>query len=161
MKQIDFTFKNINTSTEKKPTLAVVVNDVKLLEAEVKTSMSTQFTERSGNNLLQVYFVNKQDSDTITDDQQNIMKDMNFELESIVIDGVDIKELVWGGTYVTAKEKIDSCLFFGPKGHFELQFEMPVLRWTLEQNHLKNGNDPNWQEDYNNYTEAWKRLNQN
>ena len=59
MKQIDFKFKNINTSTEKKPTLAVVINDVKLLEAEVKTSMSTQFTERSGNNLLQVYFVNK------------------------------------------------------------------------------------------------------
>ena len=135
MKQIDFKFKNINTSTEKKPTLAVVINDVKLLEAEVKTSMSTQFTERSGNNLLQVYFVNKQDSDTITDNQQNIMKDMNFELESVVIDGVDIKELVWGGTYVTAKEKIDSCLFFGPKGHFELQFEMhfdfPIFPGTI------------------------------
>ena len=29
---------------------------------------------------------------------------------------------------------IDSCLFFGPKGYWELEFDSPILKWFLKTN---------------------------
>lgn len=158
MNTIDLKFKNINLSSDKQPMVSVNINGVVLTEDSVKREMNLNFQAEESNTLA-IYFINKEDGDTITDSQGKIVDDMNFELDSVIIDGLDIKDLKWQGRYHTNGDVLPSCLFFGPKGHYELFFKYPVLKWTLEQNHLKNQNDPSWEEDYNYYMEAWKRLN--
>ena len=161
MPSIELKFKNINAVNNKVPIVRVMVNDTELLHETVKTKMATPLTLHNQNkNVLRIYFANKEDSDTKLDSNQKIVQDLNFELEQIIIDGHDVKDLIWNSEYITSKEKIKSCLFFGPKGHFEFKFEIPILKWILKTNHEKHNNDPNWEEDYNYYTEAWKLLSQ-
>ena len=164
MPSIELRFKNINIVNNKQPLVRVVINDVELLNEPVKTKMVTPLTLNDQpvptKNILKIFFDNKEDSDTKLDHENKIVADLNFELEQIIIDGHDIKNLIWNSEYVAKGEKIPSCLFFGPKGHFELKFDMPILKWILKSNHEKHNNDPNWEEDYNYYTEAWKLLRQ-
>ena len=164
MPSIELRFKNINIVNNKQPLVRVVINDVELLHESVKTKMITPLVINNQpvqeKNILKIYFDNKEDSDTKLDYENKIVEDLNFELEKIIIDGHDVKELIWNSEYVTKTEKISSCLFFGPKGHFEFKFDMPILKWILKSNHEKHKNDPNWEEDYNYYTEAWKLLSQ-
>ena len=49
-------------------------------------------------------------------------------------------------------------MFFGPKGYWELKFDVPVLRWFLKTNHSKNKNDPTWETDYNYYEKVCQKL---
>lgn len=161
MNIIELKFTNINQSSTKESILSVDINDGRVgMSSIVKSNLLLDF-EAQEQNTLKIYFVNKEDTDTVTDDNGNIVSDMNFELESIKIDGIDIEDLKWQGNYHTDKQMFESCLFFGPKGYYQLNFSTPILKWTLEQNHLKNKNDPNWEEDYNYYTEAWNRLHSN
>ena len=164
MPSIELRFKNINIVNNKQPSVRVVINDVELLNEPVKTKMVTPLTLNDQpvptKNILKIFFDNKEDSDTKLDHENKIVADLNFELEQIIIDGHDIKNLIWNSEYVAKGEKIPSCLFFGPKGHFEFQFDMPILKWILKSNHEKHNNDPNWEEDYNYYTEAWELLSQ-
>jgi len=158
MNTIGLKFKNIHKSGVKQPRILVEINGTKLTEEEVKTEVSLNFKAQQ-TNVLKIHFVNKQGRDTVTNAMGEIVSDMNFELDTITIDGIDIKDLKWQGNYHTDNDSIKSCLFFGPKGYYELIFSSPVLKWTLEQNHLKNQDDPEWEEDYNYYTEAWNKLN--
>ena len=87
------------------------------------------------------------------------MQDLNFELEKIIIDGLDLKNLIWESRYVAGDDTIESCLFFGPKGYWEIKFESPILRWWLKTNHDKNKNDPTWETDYNFYEKVCQKLN--
>ena len=164
MPSIELRFKNINIVNNKQPLVRVVINDVELLNEPVKTKMVTPLTLNDQpvptKNILKIFFDNKEDSDTKLDHENKIVADLNFELEQIIIDGHDIKNLIWNSEYVAKGEKIPSCLFFGPKGHFEFKFDMPILKWILKSNHEKHNNDPNWEEDYNYYTEAWELLSQ-
>ena len=48
--------------------------------------------------------------------------------------------------------------FFGPKGYWQINFDVPVLRWWLELNHNKNNDDPTWEQDYKHYEEVCQRL---
>lgn len=164
MSLIELKFKNINLSNNKEPIVRVVINDNELINETVKPRLVTPLSfyddEIPEHNVLKIYFANKENSDTVLDYNNNIIEDLNFELEQIIIDGYDVKDLIWNSQYVTKTEKIQSCLFFGPKGYFEFEFDMPILKWFLKTNHEKHNNDPNWEEDYNYYTEAWKLLSQ-
>lgn len=164
MSLIELKFKNINLSNNKEPIVRVVINDNELINETVKPRLITPLSfyddKIPEHNILKIYFANKENSDTVLDYNNNIIEDLNFELEQIIIDGYDIKDLIWNSQYVTKTEKIQSCLFFGPKGYFEFKFDMPILKWILKTNHEKHNNDPNWEEDYNYYTEAWKLLSQ-
>ena len=156
---LELRFKNINSLKNKNPALQVVLNDAELVNDTVKPYFKIETAEKE-HNVLKIYFTNKKDSDTVLDHNNNIIEDLNFELEQIIINGYDVKDLIWNSQYVTKTEKIQSCLFFGPKGYFEFKFDMPILKWILKTNHEKHNNDPNWEEDYNYYTEAWKLLSQ-
>ena len=83
----------------------------------------------------------------------------NFELENITLDNHDIQDLIWKGQYVSKDNVIPSCLFFGPRGYFELHFEYPILKWILKTNHEDHNDDPTWEQDYNYYIEACQLLN--
>lgn len=92
-------------------------------------------------------------------EQGVIVRDRSFELERCVIDGYDLEELIWTSRFVaTNGEMYRSCLYFGPNGEFQLDFENPILRWILQTRHENNNNDPYWEQDFEYYQQACKRL---
>ena len=156
--EFEFKFKNINPVNSKYPICRIELNgdDICVGKVEQKIVLNADTQE---NNVLRIFFENKKDKDTILDDNNKIKQDLNFELEKLTIDGIDLQHLIWESRYVAKDSVIDSCLFFGPKGVWELKFDTPVLKWFLMTNHNKNNNDPTWEEDYKYYEEACQILN--
>jgi hypothetical protein len=92
-------------------------------------------------------------------EQGVIVRDRSFELERCVLDDYDLQELIWSSRFVAVGGEIyESCLYFGPNGEFQLDFENPPLRWILRTRHKRNNNDPHWEEDFDYYQQACKRL---
>ena len=150
-------FKNINSIKNKVPFIQIYLNGESVHTGEVKTVVDLA-VETLEKNIIEIKFINKTDKDVIIDHKGNIIADLNFELEKILFDNIDIEHLKWESYYDTGVDKIQGCLFFGPAGKFVMQFEMPILRWILKTNHDKNNNDPNWEEDYHYYSEAWNKI---
>jgi len=156
--QIKFKFKNINSnSTGKFPVTAISVNRIELYDDVVQHEITLDFEPQEQNH-LKIHFVNKQPEDTEVDSQGNIVGDVNFELESISVDGEQFAEMLWEGCYYFNDQTIPGCLFFGPAGHYSLDFILPVLKWQLKTNHEKHNNDPEWETDYNYYQRACQIL---
>ena len=155
--KFEFKFKNINVVNKKYPICKFELNGDDIFYGKVKENLTFD-EDAQENNILRIYFVNKDGRDTILDNNNEITKDLNFELGKVVIDGIDLKHLIWESKYVTKESVIDSCLFFGPKGYWELKFDTPVLRWFLKTNHAKNNNDPTWEQDYNYFEKVCQKL---
>ena len=156
---LEFKFKNINSVRNKYPICRIQVNGDDIFYGTVQPSIVI-VSDVQDKNVLRIYFENKENKDTILDNNKQISQDLNFELEKLTIDGIDLKHLIWESKYVAKDNEIGSCLFFGPKGIWEFKFDTPVLKWFLKINHDKNNNDPTWEEDYNYYIEACQKLKQ-
>lgn len=153
-----FKFKNINSLGKKHPYCRIELNGNDIFFGNVVPQIKIDATSIQQENILQIHFENKQGKDTILDENNCILHDLNFELEKLIIDGLDLQNLIWQSRYVSKDNVIDSCLFFGPKGFWELKFDSPILKWFLKTNQEKNNNDPNWEVDYNYYEEACQKL---
>ena len=154
----EFKFKNINPVNNKDPICRIEFNGDDIFSGKVEQRIVLD-ADTQENNVLRIFFENKGNKDTILDDNNQIKQDLNFELEKLTIDGIDLQHLIWESRYVAKDSVIDSCLFFGPKGFWELKFDIPVLKWFLKTNHNKNNNDPTWEEDYKYYKESCQILN--
>ena len=154
----EFKFKNINPVNNKYPICRIELNSDDIFSGKVEQRIVLD-ADTQENNVLRIFFENKGNKDTILDDNNQIKQDLNFELEKLTIDGIDLQHLIWESRYVAKDSVIDSCLFFGPKGYWELKFDAPVLKWFLKTNHDKNNNDPTWEEDYKYYKESCQILN--
>ena len=154
----EFTFKNINSTHNKNPTCRIELNANNIFSGEVQEHILLD-ADTQENNVLRIFFENKEGKDTILDNQQQIIQDLNFELEKLIIDGIDLQHLIWQSKYVAKDTVIDSCLFFGPKGYWELTFDSPILKWFLRTNQNKNNDDPTWETDYNFYEKVCQKLN--
>lgn len=153
--KIDLNFKNINTVGSKMPEIAVELSGRVLYTGQIKDQIVLKTTAQDSKFDLKIYFTNKEPEDTIIDYLGNIIQDLNFELETISIDDIDLENLKWQSHYVHGSEiSIPGCLFFGPKGHWQLSAYLPILRWKLDTNHQLLQNDINWEEDYNYYCQA-------
>jgi hypothetical protein len=155
--KLEFYFKNINGVGEKQPVCRIALNGSDLYTGKVKEKVILD-SVHNDHNTLKIFFENKEGRDTIIDDQNQIKQDLNFELERLIVDGIDLKHLIWESKYISKDDIIESCLFFGPKGHWEINFDSPILKWVLRTNHAKNKNDPDWEEGYNYYEEACLKL---
>lgn len=152
--KLDLKFKNINSATNKIPEIDIRWNEKQLYIGLVKEHISLESDENNSFD-LKIYFTNKDPSDTLVDEHNNIVGDLNFELENIVIDDIDLENLKWQSSYTHGNnESIPGCLFFGPKGFWHFGAYLPILKWKLEKNHELLNNDPNWEEDYNYYNQA-------
>jgi len=154
---LEFKFKDIVSVNGKDPVCRINLNGEDLFVGKVSEHIALEHNA-SNNNVLRVYFENKSGRDTVLDDNNAIVNDLTFELERLIIDGIDLKHLIWKSKYFYNESVIDSCLFFGPKGYWELVFDAPVLKWCLKTNHDDNQNDPTWEVDYNYYEEACRKL---
>lgn len=155
--KFEFQFKNINSVRGKTPICRINLNGEDVHTGTVNPLIIVD-SETKEKNTLKIFFENKDGRDTLVNSDNQIIQDLNFELEKITIDGVNLKHLIWESKYVTDKEHIESCLFFGPKGFWVIDFESPILKWVLKTNHKKNKNDPTWELDYNYYKEACQKL---
>ena len=155
---LEFKFKNINSLPNKKPACRIELNGVTVFTGDVEQHIKVD-AETKSSNVLRIFFENKKHNDTTVNEHDEIVQDLNFELERIMIDGLDLKHLIWESRYVAGDHTIESCLFFGPKGHWEMEFESPILRWWLKTNHDKNNDDPTWEADYNFYEKVCQKLN--
>ena len=155
---LEFKFKDINALPNKKPACRIELNGETVFTGDVEQHIKVDaVTSRS--NVLRIFFENKNHNDTIVNEHDEIVQDLNFELEKIIIDGLDLKNLIWESRYVAGDDTIESCLFFGPNGYWEIKFESPILRWWLKTNHDKNKNDPTWETDYKFYEKVCQKLN--
>ena len=155
--KLEFNFKNVNSVGTKNPICRIELNGSSLWQGDVQSKLSLEAISEH-DNILRIFFENKHGRDTVLDENNKIKQDLNFELERLCIDGLDLKHLIWESKYVAGENTIPSCLFFGPKGYWEIQFEYPILRWILKKNHDKNNNDPEWETDYKYYEEACRKL---
>ena len=155
---LEFKFKNIKPVNNKYPICRIELNGNDIFSGKVEQKIVLN-ADMQENNVLRIFFENKEGKDTILDDNNRIKQDLNFELEKLIIDGIDLQHLIWESRYVAKDTVINSCLFFGPKGFWELKFDAPVLKWFLKTDHDKNNNDPTWEKDYNYYKEACQILN--
>jgi len=154
---LNIKFKKINPGPRSiDPLIKLELNGHDIYHGKVLSEI-VQECEFSTENTLRIYFVNKTDLDTAVDNGC-IVDDMSFELDEIVINEVKFGDLLWIGKYHSGQQVFDGCLFFGPKGYYEISFQTPVLKWQLKTQHESSGTDPNWEEDYNYYTTACKIL---
>lgn len=124
-------------------------------EGAVQESFDLNIDCRDSDCRLRIEHWGKLPQDTVVENGV-IVRDRSFELSGIVIDGYDLKELIWQSSFfATDGRKFDSCLFFGPNGDFLLDFNQPILYWIL-----KNRNEPGWEEDYRYYETACRLLTQ-
>lgn len=150
--QLTLEFENINEFNGT-PTVAIRVNGTEYYNGKVVEFIDITLPQIN-QGYLEIEHHGKTFADTHVIDGQ-IVKDKNFTLKRIIIDNIDIEELKWNSKFVDVnKNTIPGCLFFGPNGVYTIEFESPVLKWMLSTRHLKNNNDPNWEEDYQYYTKA-------
>jgi hypothetical protein len=144
---LEFKFKNINPVNNKYPICRIELNGNDIFSGKVEQKIVLN-ADMQENNVLRIFFENNR-----------IKQDLNFELEKLIIDGIDLQHLIWESRYVAKDSVIDSCLFFGPKGYWELTFDSPILKWFLRTNQNKNNDDPTWETDYNFYEKVCQKLN--
>jgi hypothetical protein len=147
-----FHFAQIN-AYHGRPRISISLNNRLLYSGEVKQLISLKASDTySGNCSLRIEFINKNSEDTKVVDG-NIVCDKNFTLEKVIIDGCNLEELIWKSAYHCNNETINSCLFFGPAGYWELNFTYPILYWILS-----NRNEDGWYNDYCSYLKAWNKV---
>lgn len=152
---LEINFCNIVDS----PRCNVVVNSNCVFTGEVSTQVTTTIPDNSDIELIITHW-DKKPSDTVVENGF-IVRDRSFEIQSITVDGINIEELIWQSEFRAVNGDVyPGCLFFGPNGDFVIKFTTPILKWLLEQRHLKNNNDPTWEQDYNFYITACNLLTQ-
>lgn len=154
--QLRLEFEHINEFNGN-PKISVRVNGIECYNNVVAPIVEFVATD-AAECVLEIEHYGKNNSDTEVIDNI-IVNDKNFTLKNIVIDGYNIEELKWDSIFTDIHGNvIPGCLFFGPNGIFKLTFQLPILKWLLSTRHLKNNNDPNWEEDYTYYTRAVNLL---
>jgi hypothetical protein len=148
------------TAINKLPECVVYVNNQPKYQGPVTELINIECLDQGAVEIA-IAFTNKSPEDTVVDSSGNIIEDKSFELERIVVGEYDLEELKWESQYQADDgATYDKCLFFGPPGKFVINIENPILPWILRTKHKHNGDDPNWQEDYNYYDKACKLLTQ-
>ena len=112
---------------------------------EQATYQTIKFTHPvvPGNHVLGIRFKNKQPGDTCEFVDGQWRKDVLITIEKIVIDGVDLRSLIYNeSTYTLDQEQtidgvatrtLENCIHLGFNGVYELKFISPFYIWLLER----------------------------
>lgn len=87
---------------------------------------------------LKIRLTNKSDSDTVTDTDGNIIKDMLLNIDSIEIDDIELGQLKWSLSEflpddATTRPVLKNCVNLGWNGTYTLEFDSPYYLWLLEK----------------------------
>lgn len=102
-----------------------------------------------GESSIIIKLKNKTDSDTVKDANGNIIQDIMLNVESIEVDEIDLRQMIWthsnyqpkySSSYVLEQEKlgnkldnsIKKCVNLGWNGYWSITFTSPFYIWLLE-----------------------------
>jgi len=102
-----------------------------------------------GDSFIKIQFKNKSDSDTIKDLDGNIVQDLLLNIESIEVDEIDLRQMLWTHSeykpqyplsYVKEQKKQGilledtkkNCVNLGWNGSWSISFTSPFYIWLLE-----------------------------
>lgn len=136
------------TYWNKKPEYSVWLDDTQIERKIITTASDELFTVKfdptlsEGPHIFKVRLENKEPTDTKLLDDDTIEKDMLLNIESIVIDDIDLGNLKWTKSYFLMDEmtyidneytnKMDSCVNLGLNGSYIIEFSSPYYLWLLE-----------------------------
>jgi hypothetical protein len=139
------------TSSYKKPQVVIKVNDVEYFNGFLSADKDvTEYIEFSaeiveGSHELQIMFCNKEDSDTVKDDNGTIIDDFLLNIDSIEIDEIDLGILKWSisnyrpiysPSFIDVNQRkitdVKNCVNLGWNGTWSLPFTSPFYVWLLE-----------------------------
>ena len=135
--QLNFKITLSGTYWDKKPEYDILLNDVVMSHGFAGENNTVEFTvdlEEDTKHALCVRLLNKQDSDTIqNEDKTGIVKDMLLNIEDVSIDGISIGTLRWSHSrYLANSEIYENCVNLGWNGDWVLEFDCPFYLWLLE-----------------------------
>lgn len=130
------------------PEYSIWVDDDCIEKKTIETDSTELFTvsfEKAlddGAHKLQIRLENKGGNDTEVLEDGSIGRDMMLNIESIVIDDIDIGNLKWTlSKYIVdtpvevdgeTTDTLDNCVNLGWNGAYTLEFDCPYYLWLLE-----------------------------
>ena len=111
----------------------LIFNDI-IIDA-TQVTWSGELAEGDHKIIVEMY--DKKWGDTVTDENNNIVKDVILNIDNISIDTIDLGILLWTkSTYYPVdgipRKSLDNCVNLGWNGKWEIGFESPVYMWLLE-----------------------------
>lgn len=119
----------------KQPQYRVLANDRVVKEGTAAALEHIEFDfEYDATATLTVELVNKTHRDTVLDEQNNIVKDLLLNIESVEIDGIDLKQMPRDlSVYTTYDNRtVTKCINLGWNGTWRLTWTEPFYLWLLE-----------------------------
>jgi len=136
------------TYWEKIPEYSVWVNEEEIERKVLSTNSDELFTVsfirsfEDGPHTLKIRLENKESDDTELLEGGNIGRDLLLNIESIVIDDIDIGNLKWTLSHYQVDapvevdgimtDRLDSCINLGWNGAYTIKFDCPYYLWLLE-----------------------------
>lgn len=109
---------------------SVATTDIQYFEFDAEVIQDQTFT-------LDIWLLNKTDSDTVLDADNKILKDMLLNIESIEVDGIDLEFLKWSESEFIPQDStrpvLKNCVNLGWNGFYRLSISSPFYLWLLEK----------------------------
>lgn len=129
---------------DKKPQYSIRINDIEIVNSIISSSSyAIEYQEfeydvpEDHEFNLDIYLCNKTNSDTITDPDGTVTKDMLLNIESIEIDGIELEFLKWSQStffpLVDDKPILNNCVNLGWNGYYRITITSPFYLWLLEK----------------------------
>lgn len=134
---LNFKITLSGTYWDKKPEYNILLNGTVMSNGFVGENSTIEFVadlEEDTKHTLCVRLLNKQDSDTVqNEDKSAIVKDMLLNIEDVLIDDISIGTLKWTHSkYVANGKTYENCVNLGWNGDWVLEFDSPFYIWLLE-----------------------------
>ena len=124
----EFKFKNINSVNNKQPICRIELNGNNVFSGKVQEHITVD-TNTQNNNVLRIFFENKQDKDTtmkgnqIVEDVFVVVKDLKCEITNDSLNDFDTI-----GTYITEKnENLKTFGYLSYNGTYKFVFDYPFF----------------------------------
>jgi len=141
-----------SSSTKKQPIFTICVDGVEYINSKLSSkSPDIEYFEfdcvlEDGlEHFLEINFLNKLPSDTIQDDNGNIVDDFLLSIKSVEIDEIELGKLKWSlstyypkypNSYLNETQKtisiVKNCVDLGWNGSWKSSFTCPYYIWLLE-----------------------------
>lgn len=109
---------------------SVAITDIQYFEFDAEVIEGQTFT-------LDIWLLNKTDSDTVLDAGDKIIKDMLLNIESIEVDGIELEFLKWSESEFIPQDStrpvLKNCVNLGWNGFYRLSISSPFYLWLLEK----------------------------
>ena len=139
METISFKIGLSGTFFNNVPAYSILLDGVKHASGKVSAETEiVEFTadiEEDQDHLLEIRLENKTSRDTVTEGDK-IVKDTLLNIDSIVMDDIELGELKWSMSEFVGDDPnrpiLQRCVNLGWNGSYRLKFTSPFYIWLLE-----------------------------